>query len=187
MPIYQVGHQWSWDWSAFESIPLFMTVALHWLQQQNYVDTNRINILSVSFGSIFTPLALRWMAQLNIGIRTTTLGYGGGDIPLIIGNELRNYFGKTETEIFKILLTHQTWLYEPKYHVANLNGNFLIVHGQDDKVFPAESIAIFDQKINAAKTIVTLPGPHVQPDRKDLIAQFVQKVHAFLIEQDAIN
>lgn len=187
MPINLNSHQWNWDWSSFESIPLLMTVAIHWLHQQNYINSSRINILSVSFGSIFTPLALRWMQMFNINIKTTILGYGGGDIPLVVGNELKNYLGKNETEIIKILLTHQTWIYEPKYHVAQLAGTYLIVHGQDDQVFPAESIAVFDDKILAQKKIITLPGSHIQPDRKDLIDNFIKIVREFLVEQNAIN
>lgn len=187
MPLNLNGHQWSWEWSSFESIPLLMTVALHWLQQQSYIDSSRINILSVSFGSIFTPLALRWMQMFNINIKTTILGYGGGNIPLVVGNELKNYLGKNETEIIKILLTHQTWIYEPKYHVAQLKGTFLIIHGQEDQVFPAESIAIFDEKIISQKKIITLPGSHIQPDRKDLIDNFIKTVREFLVEQNAIN
>jgi hypothetical protein len=186
-PMPMSNENFNWDWTALESIPLQMTITLHWLQQQSYVDTKRINILSVSFGSIFTPLALRWLKIFNINIRTTTLGYGGGDIPLIVGTELRKKFGKNETEILKILIDHQTWFYDPKYHVANISGIFLIIHGQDDTVFPQDSIAIFDEKINAQKKIIFLPGSHIQPDRKDLINTFVDTVKAFLKEQDAIN
>jgi hypothetical protein len=191
MPLLQDGHQWSWDWTAFESIPLLMTITMDWLHRQAYVDNNKINILSVSFGSIFTPLALRWLQMFNIRVKTTTLGYGGGDIPLIVGNELKNYFGKNETGFFKILLAHQTWMYEPKFHVANLNsnlfGNFLIVQGEQDTVFPPESIAVFTEKIPAQKKVVTLPGTHIQPNRQDLIKPFIETVRSFLLEQNAIN
>jgi hypothetical protein len=44
MPITQENHALSWDWSAFESIPLLMTVTVHWLQQQSYNDTQRISL-----------------------------------------------------------------------------------------------------------------------------------------------
>lgn len=188
MPLQQNhNYQWNWDWTAFESIPLLMTISLHWLQGQNNVDINRINILSVSFGSIFTPLTLRWLNHFGIRVRTVTLGYGGGDIPLVVGQELRKYLGSTETDIAKILLSHQTWVYEPKFHSPHIKGDFLIVHGQEDQVFPAESIAVFDQINSAEKVIINLPGPHIQPDRKDLILKFTETVKDFLITKHAIN
>jgi hypothetical protein len=189
MPINKYGetYHWHWDWSAFEAIPLLMTISLDWLRNQSYIDSGRINILSVSFGSIFTPLALRWLAYFTIPVRTVTLGYGGGDIPLIVGLELQKYMGRTETEIAKILLGHQTWIYEPKYHTPYLDSDFLIVHGQEDQVFPNQSKAIFDQIRSSKKSIVYLPGPHIQPDRPDLILNFIAAVQNFLLAKQAIN
>lgn len=185
-PIEPKGSSLRWDWHRMEVIPVLMSVAIAWLHRQPFIDNEKINIINVSFGTLFYPLAQRLLSDLDIWPKTVVFGYGGVEIAEVIGNELRKNLGTAELEVAKNLIRAQTWFLEPKYHLFHLEGPFLVVNGDGDTVFPQSSKEGLASRLPAPKKIVNLPGPHIQPDQKEVIQSFLREVEIFLKENNAL-
>lgn len=175
-----------WDWKRMEVIPVLMTVALVWLYQQNFIDAEKINVVSVSFGTLFYPLALRLLQDFGFSIRTSVFGYGGVEISEVIGNELQKSLGQTEVLLAKWVIKSQTWFVEPKYHLKHLRGPFLIINGSEDFVFPQASKEELFKSLPEPKKHVLLQGSHIQPDNPELINSFMQEIFKFYLENQSI-
>ena len=52
-----------WDWSQMQMIPVLMSVGLAWLHQQPFINKEKINVATVSFGTLFYPLAQRLLNE----------------------------------------------------------------------------------------------------------------------------
>jgi hypothetical protein len=176
----------TWNWERMESIPILMAVGLAWLNHQPMINPHKINVVAVSFGTLFYPLAQRILNAYGIYSKTAVFGYGGVDIPEVIGNELAKTIGGRETEFAKSLVRIQTWFVEPKYHLSHLQGPFLIVQGEDDTVFPNLSKQGLSDGLRGFRKTVILPGAHIQPDRPEIIKSFMEQVAIFLKEHQAI-
>lgn len=185
-PFKQKNGLVQWDWSRMQMIPLLMSVGLAWLHQQPYIDRTKINVVTVSFGTLFYPLAQRFLNDQGLYSKTTVFGYGGVDIPEVIGGELAKKMGANELEVSKVVIRQQTWFLEPRYHVAHLKGPFLVVNGETDTVFPTPSKAGLSDNLAEPKKVVSLPGGHIQPDKPEIIEAFMSEVKKFLTENKAL-
>lgn len=175
-----------WDWHRMEVIPVLMAVGMSWLHEQTFINPDKINVVNVSFGTLFYPLAQRILNDVNIYPKTIVFGYGGAEISEVIGNELKAKVNPFELELAKVLIRTQTWFIEPKYHLPHLRGPFLIVNGESDTVFPEASKELLINKLPDPKKIVTLPGAHIQPDKELMIKDFLNEVEKFFIENQAL-
>ncbi|MEY4617271.1 MAG: hypothetical protein RJB66_2231 [Pseudomonadota bacterium] len=175
-----------WDWTRMQMIPLLMSVGLAWLHQQPYIDNKKINVITVSFGTLFYPLAQRFLNQEGYFSRATVFGYGGVDIAEVIGGELIKNMGSNELEVSKLVIRQQTWFLEPKNHVSHLKGPFLVVNGESDTVFPPQSQSGLFDNLKEPKKLVTLPGAHIQPDKPEIISAFMGEVKKFIAELNAL-
>lgn len=185
-PIDFLSDTLKWDWKRMEVIPVLMAVALKWLHEQQFLDINKINVVSVSFGTLFYPLAQRILMDEKIVSRSTVFGYGGVNIADVVGNELQKFLGPGELLLAKLVVQSQTWFIEPKYHLQHLRGPFLIVNGVEDNVFPDSSKRELIEKLVDPKKIITVPGGHIQPDRPEIIQKFMSEVFTFLKETDSL-
>lgn len=185
-PIDFLSDSLKWDWKRMEVIPILMAVAISWLQNQPYIDVKRVNVISVSFGTIFYPLAQRILNESGRSPHSTVFGYGGVDISSVIGEALKIHLGQPELLITKLMIHAKTWFIEPKYHLSHLKGPFLVVHGAEDSVFPENSKQELANGLLDPKKIITLPGGHIQPDRPDIIDRFMKEVFTFLKSIDSI-
>ncbi len=185
-PLELSGSNLKWDWHRIEVIPILMSAALSWLHQQPFIDNTKINVINVSFGSLFYPLAQRLLNEHGIWPKTVVFGYGGVDIAEVIGHELRKNLGPVEQEVVKTMIRNQTWFVEPKYHVQHLKGPFLVINGEGDTVFPQTSREGLITRLAEPKKIVNLPGPHIQPEEKQVIHSFLREVEIFLRENEAL-
>lgn len=175
-----------WNWERMQKIPLLMATAMKWLYQQPYVDRDKINVVNVSFGTLFFPLAQRFLNDENLFPHSIVFAYGGVDIPEVIVGELFKNKGLLEITLAKNFIRTETWFVEPKYHLPHLHGPFLVVNGESDTVFPEISKqGLFDGLVEP-KTLVTLPGGHIQPDKKELISLFLTEVEKFLRETHSL-
>jgi len=176
----------AWDWKRMESVPILMALTVLWLRQQAFIDQQKISIINVSFGNLFYPLAQRLLNEQGVFPKAIVFGYGGVEISEVIGHFLESKIGPWELALTKTLIQSQSWIFEPKFHLAHLNGPFLVVNGANDDVFPALSQQKLITGLPQQPQIVTIPGGHIQPDRPDLIRQFMNEVMGFLQKSDAL-
>lgn len=192
-----VGFQYPMPIDLKEGLPLFefqkiefisamMAGAMKWLFEQPEIDHQRVNVVAVSFGTLFYPLAQRILSENSYQPRTITLGYGGADIPELLGPVLKGKMGEKEIGLTKLVVRYGTWFVDPLFHLSHLRGPFLIVRGADDEVFPAQTHNSLLSQLPDPKTVVTLPGPHILPDRADLVGPFLKTVQNFIIENKGI-
>ncbi len=170
----------NFNWDKLKVIPAMMAVALSWLHQQPFIDSQKINVVTVSFGSLFYPLAQRFLNEYNYYPKTTVIGYGGVDITGIILNHLKIKQGSFDEQVAKPLIHSQLWFLEPSYHIHHLRGPTLVVHAEEEKIFPIKSRNELNENLQEPKKIIILPGPHIQPDRPDLIKKFMSEVLSFI-------
>lgn len=175
-----------WDWKRIEVIPVLMAMTLVWLNHQDFIDHQKISVVNVSFGNLFFPLAQRILGDQGFYPKATVFGYGGVGISEIIGNHFINKINSFELEMLKIMIKNQTWMIEPQYHLPHLRGPFLVVNGEDDNVFPRKSRQQLVNALSVAPKVVSLPGGHIQPDRPDLIQNFMKEVFLFLKKENAL-
>lgn len=185
-PIRGSGRSLTWDWSRMESIPVLMAVALKWVFQQSYINREKVNVVNVSFGTLFFPLAQRFLNQEQIQPKSVVFGFGGTDIADVIVHELENKLGVNERAVLSAMIQSQVWFVEPRYHLHSLRGPFLIVNGSADTVFPTESRQGLVENLSEPKKVINLPSGHIQPDKDDLIQTFMNEVQQFFIENDAL-
>jgi len=175
-----------WNWKRIEVIPVLMAITLTWLSQSEIIDHQKINVVNVSFGNLFFPLAQRILNEQDIKMKAIIFGYGGVEISEVIGNQLKDKISAFELEMAKVIIQNQTWIFEPKYHLPYLKGDFLVVNGTEDEVFPRSSQQDLIKNLSFTPKIITLPGGHIQPDRTAIIKNFMNEVIKFLKEHNAI-
>lgn len=185
-PLDFQAHNIRWDWRRMEVIPVMMAGALLWLSEHPELDRTKINVISVSFGTLFYPLAQRILNDLGIRPRSIVFGYGGVDLPLIIGTALRKHMGPNEVEFAKVLIRTQTWFVDPQYHLRHLDGPFLVVLGSEDPIFPMASQDGLIERLMEPKKIVYQSGGHINPTNKELIQNFMAEVMTFLTETGSL-
>lgn len=185
-PVTTANGSVQWNWQRMQMIPVLMSVGMAWLHQQPYINKNKINVITVSFGTLFYPLAQRLLNLEGLSSKTTVFAYGGVDIPEVVAGEMKKKIGQNEVEVAKALIRQQTWFLEPKYHVSHLRGPFLVVNGEEDTVFPLLSQQQLFDNLAEPKKIVSLPGGHIQPDKKELIQLFMREVQQFLRDNQAL-
>lgn len=172
-----------WDWHRMEMLPLYMSVALRWVYAQPFIDAHRVNIVNVSFGTLFYPLAQRILNEIDLYPQSVVFGYGGADISEVVGHHWQNKLGSVELSLLKQWTHLQVWFVEPKYHISHLRGPFLVVNGENDTVFPNISRNDLIGGLNGPRKVVTLLGPHIQPEEKEVIRNFLNEVAKFYAEQ----
>jgi hypothetical protein len=185
-PIEVSDQSLKWNWKRIEVIPILMAITLSWLHQSDLIDHQKINVVNVSFGNLFFPLAQRILNQYGIYSKSIVFGYGGVEISEIIGSHLQKKMSPFELEMTKVVIKNQTWMVEPKFHLSKLRGPFLVVNGEDDDVFPKISLQELIRNLSVTPKIKTLSGGHIQPDRTDVISSFMSEVTLFLKENNAL-
>lgn len=174
------------EFYKLESISAMMAGAMKWLFEQDFVDQHKVNVVSVSFGTLFYPLAQRLLLREGYQPRTITFGYGGADIPELIEGPLKGKIGVNEMGLTKLVVRYGTWFVDPLFHLRHLQGPFLVVRGAEDEKFPVQSHEAMLRELPEPKTVVTLPGPHISPDRQELIGPFMQSVYGFIQQNNGI-
>lgn len=175
------------DLGKLKQVTGHLSAIFNWLSALNYVDKYRINILGVSFGTLFIPFSQRVLQYQNFVVRTTTLSFGGVNICAILEPQLNEKFGPLLTSIILQRLWPQIQDYEPMNHLSFLTGRFLIVHAEEEQIFPLSSRELQWQLTPEIKTRLIMKGPHIAPDRPDLIEPFVNNLKTWLRNENAIN
>lgn len=185
-PLDMVNNEMNWDWKRIEVVPVLMALSLAWLQKDDIIDSKKISVVNISFGNLFYPLAQRILNDQGIIPKAVVLGYGGVEISEVVGAQLQNKLNPVQLGVAKAFIKNQTWIVEPKFHLPHLKSPLLVVNGAEDEVFSTTSKQLLIDSLTQKSKVITLPGGHIQPDRPDIIQNFMGSVIQFLRENKAL-
>ena len=172
------------------SLQAQMAVALAWLGRQPNVREDRVSLLTVSFGTFATPLALR-LAQL-VGFRAyaTVFAFGGAEVMPVLEKDLANLGAVLSPADMKNLtsaVSEAADFIEPKRHLKFLQTRSLVVQGLKDEVIPARSTVALMSSLPQPKALRTLDCGHINMDRRDIIDETAKVVLTWLKKQGALD
>lgn len=170
----------SFDLEKLRVSSLQIAQLVAWLSEKKWVDSDKINLVAVSFGGAFVPLANQILIENNLIPASITLAYTGVDLSKVIANYFSQFIGSNEVNILETLASMYLWDIEPFYYLPQFRSDTLIVLAKDEKVFLETSIDLMIKTIPTEKTIIELPGPHIQPDRQDLIDKLIKSINDWL-------
>jgi hypothetical protein len=153
-------------------VPFQILAVYDWIKNQSWnVEKQNIVLIGVSFGAIFIPATMHLAQKNNIDLNYAILAFGGADLYDIFLANLKKY-----TFLKKPLAYLASKVFnpiDPKYHLPNIHGNFLIINGIYDKNIPLKSALLLQKLTPEPKTIINLDVPHIEPQRKKIINQIV--------------
>ncbi len=158
--------------SAIPSIPQQVSSALNYLSQQPWSKPNELHSIGISFGSLVMPLCLRVAQLQGTKIHSAILAYGGADISIILDHELEGKIGHREREILVEYLSIPLKFFDPTRHLPELSTEILIAYGKEDRVIPFASTEKMIELTPEPKTVVELPGAHIDVGEWEVISNF---------------
>ena len=171
--------------SALET-PMHLLSMLHWLGRQSWADTERISILGYSLGAVFVPI-IHHKAQLyGLPLGPSILAFGGADLGLIVPNSLklkspvlRWFARRLANAVLRPI--------EPAFHLPHTNGDFLFIIADRDELVPDESQQLMIALTPEPKTVIRLPGTHIDPRDQVVLDRVVNVTRTWLIQRGAVN
>ncbi len=173
-------------WRVAHDVPDQIVATTRWAQAQPWFDADRLNIAGVSLGAVFLPAIQRRMQVAGRAPAHSIIAYGGVDIALLARANLKiepPWLNDIAATAIALMLRP----FEPSTHLPHLRGEFLIISGEADERIPAVSQQTLERITPSPKTIVRLPGAHIDGNRADLIAAVGQLVRGWLVGKDALN
>ena len=178
-------------------VPGQVVAATQWLYDQSYVDSSRVNLFAVSLGTLFSPLAQRISQFYGRPFRSTILSYGGADMGEMASYWLQKegarlgFLGEPELRALGEMVRGRVnqWLrfLDPKHHLPFLKGDFLLIYGEQEEVFPPQVILSQKELTPTPKDVIWLPGPHVGLKRPDLIEPLLLTVGDWLGKRGIVD
>ncbi len=173
-------------WRVAHDVPDQIVAVTRWGQAQPWSDADRLSIAGVSLGAVFLPVTQRRMQVAGIAPDHSIIAYGGVDIAVLAHANLKiepAWLNDVAATAIGLMLRP----FEPSNHLPHLRGEFLIISGEADERIPAESQHTLERVTPSPKTIVRLPGAHIDGNRGDLIAAVGEIVRGWLAGKDALN
>ncbi len=168
-------------------IPDQIAAVTRWVRSRPWADSDRLAYAGISLGAVVLPAALRRTQKLGLGPRPAVLAYGGVDIATLAYANFR----KIEPPALRRLAALGAGLLlralEPARHLPYLKGEFLLINGSEDERIPRASARRLHALTPEPKTVLTLPGLHIDPRRPELIARTVAPARDWLVRRGALN
>ena len=165
-----------------------VAAALEWVHDQPW-SSNQISLLGFSIGAIVTPSVQNLIHDKGIfEIKWTVMAYGGTNL-----RKLVNSNPYIQPLWLKPILGWITQLFfnsiDPKEHLKNISGNFLIINGKNDNLIPKYSSLEFQNLTPFPKKIILLEGGHmgVGKGQKELLKTIIKETKLWLKDNKAIN
>ncbi|MCB0278040.1 MAG: prolyl oligopeptidase family serine peptidase [Calditrichaeota bacterium] len=171
---------------ALLKIPLYLTVTVNWLKQQNGIDTNRISLLGYSFGALVLPAVQHHLQETGFYPAATIISYGAVNIAELLEF---NFSGQSTwlNPISSHLLQSLIYPIEPEMHLPELKGQFLLMNGKLDKRIPFQNALKLQELVRQPKTIINLDEGHMHPDKPELTLKIIRISKDWLFEKRLIN
>lgn len=151
-----------------------------WLNSQTWVEVNKIYNLGVSLGSLFLPISLRVAESQKFVPTKTIFAFGGAEVNSVFEKEFGDRIPVLLKGPFHQAIEFSTELIAPKIHLPYLKGEFMVVRGLQDTVFPPESGKALERLLPEPKRIVHLEAKHINVDTLDIIASMLTAVQEFI-------
>ena len=126
-------------------------LALDYLSQHPAVDREKIILLGVSSGSVFTTV----VGGLDERAKAIVLIYGGCNLPALAQNAIRNRSSWTPSWLIQPLVRLFFGASEPLDHVGEIASRYLLmIHSRQDELFPpALATALYERARDPEKLI----------------------------------
>ena len=157
---------------GFKSVGNIMA-SLDWLSSLQDVDTTDISIIAVSFG-VFTGVPA---AVFDRRVDRLAVVQAGGDLQKILATNSERMHASVPAWFAGWLGSQILAPFEPNTYIGSLSPRpFLLVSGESDQLFPAESIqSLYDHARDPKEWIKHRSG-HVDPSMRNLIMELAEIV-----------
>lgn len=156
-------------WDTVRLTTAQMAAAMQWLSERNFVNRYEMYSIGVSLGGIFLPSGIRIAQSLGVPVRGAVFAFTGSDLGQVAVDSLKNQFGYDVLGVLKVASQVISLVHNPQIHLPYLHGRFLMISGNDDKIFSAASIKKYEDAIPQPKQVEVLEGGHINIDQTDLI------------------
>ena len=156
-----------------------------WAREQAWADSKRLTLAGFSLGALALPALYHTAMKNGLGLSAGVIAYGGADFNRIARANLGvepAWLGRATAWIAGLTLN----AFEPARHLPHLSGEFLFINGMSDQRIPMESALEMHRLAPKSKTVIFLPGPHIDGDRKRY-TRAVDVTRRWLLERGAIN
>lgn len=158
--------------------PPAIQLALDWLLAEPWVDTTRVEGVGASLGVPFMTVA----AALDPRITRLWAVHGAGDVHRLLAHNMRRMIGVRPVRALAIEAAYVAgagrWL-TPERWVARVSPRpFVMINASDDERMPRDAVLALYAAARAPKTLVWMPGRHVQRNRPEVARALVAAVLA---------
>lgn len=151
-----------------------MSLILDWLMLQSWIDSDRIILVGASLGVPFAAAA----ASRDTRIAGLILVHGAADNRLWLEAQVAR---RVDTRLLHYpLATVLHWMaygpvFDTSQHVAAVSPRpVLIIGARDDELTPAGQAELLLDAARDPKRLRYTGGQHIQPDRKEIVAELLQ-------------
>ncbi len=164
--------------------PAQVVALARWLRAQSWADPNRISLLGYSLGALAVPVVHHMGKIHGVPFGPSILAFGAADLYPVLRTNLRlkPRWLRAPVAWLAASLLHRV---DPAVHLPHLSGEFLIISGAKDKRIPAASMRALHALTPEPKTIVILPGEHMNPRDPAVLARVVEISRRWLVEKGA--
>lgn len=167
--------------------PGHIAVALDWLERQDWAESDRINLMGVSLGSLLLPASLRLASHQGFQARSVVLAYGGADATQFLRHALDEDLGPIALSYLSGMAKLVLAPLDPVNHLPYLKVPFCLINGTEDQVIPMSAVERLHETTPSPKTVIWLEGPHINVDTFEIIHRLNQETQNWLRAQGAIN
>lgn len=161
---------------AILDTPPAILLALDHLLAQPYVDPRRVELVGVSLGSPFAVVA----GALDPRCRRVWSIHGAGDLRRLLAAGLERRIGFAPLREAVAALAYLCGAgpsVAPERWVGRISPRpFVMVNGSGDERLPRRAILALYARARQPKELVWLPGPHVEPERRQVVQRLVDTV-----------
>jgi len=166
--------------------PPALMLALDYVLSQPYSDSEQVEVLGVSFGAYFICIP----AVIDQRVTRVWVAHGGAEPIKVM---MHNYFKQSGRTWVDELMTHMVGYaigsqhVDPEKWVGKISPRpVVLINAENDKTFPASSVAALHNAAKQPKQIIWTKGMHVTPGRKEVVEQ-ISDIILIRIEGDYLK
>lgn len=173
-------------YNAILETPGQLAFVLGWLRSRPWADPARVSLLGYSLGAIFVPVVNHKAKREQVPVAASIMAFGGANLGTIVANVLDLPTGVLGWGVVAAVdaLVRPV---EPAFHLPALAGEFLLVSAAADEMVPAASARLMQDLTPEPKTIVFLPGEHIDPQNQAVLDRVVSISGDWLREKGVVN
>lgn len=168
--------------SSIYRTPPQMHLALSWLKNQAWVDHTRIDLISVSLGTLFLPVTMRLLELSDIKIRNTVFAFGGAEFASVFKSYLKGKVSQQWIDYITQTIQILTGPYSPELHLPFLKSRFLVIRALQDEVFPESSGMLLQDLLPQPKHVELFNTKHINVHEYEIIQRTLNTIDEFLNE-----